>query len=98
MVAICKWRNPVRPYLFNALSVALNGCNFGKIRYTAAGTYRYEIRENAGNAAGMTYDGHVATAEVTVTENSEGVLTANVTKKENGRFTNKYHTELNYAY
>lgn len=71
--------------------------NFGKIRYTAAGTYRYEIRENAGNAAGMTYDGHVATAEVTVTENSEGVLTANVTKKENGRFTNKYHTELNYT-
>lgn len=71
--------------------------NFGKIRYTAAGTYKYEIRENAGNAAGMTYDGHVATAEVTVTDNGKGVLTANVTKKENGRFTNKYHTELNYT-
>ena len=70
---------------------------FGRIRYTAAGTYKYEIRENAGNAAGMTYDGHVATAEVTVTENSEGNLTANVTKKENGRFTNKYRTELDYA-
>ena len=71
--------------------------NFGKIRYTAAGTYKYEIRENAGNAAGMTYDGHVATAEVTVTENGEGKLTANVTKKENGRFTNTYRTELDYA-
>ncbi len=71
--------------------------NFGKIRYTAAGTYKYEIRENAGNAAGMTYDGHVATAEVTVTENGEGRLTANVTKKENGRFTNTYRTELNYT-
>ena len=71
--------------------------SFGKIRYTAAGTYKYEIRENAGNAAGMTYDGHVATAEVTVTDNGKGVLTANVTKKENGRFTNKYHTELNYT-
>ena len=70
---------------------------FGKIRYTAAGTYKYEIRENAGNAAGITYDGHVATAEVTVTDNGKGVLTANVTKKENGRFTNKYHTELNYT-
>ena len=70
---------------------------FGKIRYTAAGTYKYEIRENAGNAAGMTYDGHVATAEVTVTENGEGKLTANVTKKESGRFTNTYHTELDYA-
>lgn len=71
--------------------------NFGKIRYTAAGTYKYEIRENAGNAAGMTYDGHVATAEVTVTENGEGKLTANVTKKESGRFTNTYRTELNYT-
>lgn len=70
---------------------------FGKIRYTAAGTYKYEIRENAGNAAGMTYDGHVATAEVTVTDNGKGVLVANVTKKESGRFTNKYHTELNYT-
>lgn len=70
---------------------------FGKIRYTAAGTYKYEIRENAGNAAGMTYDGHVATAEVTVTDNGKGVLTANVTKKENGRFTNTYRSELDYA-
>lgn len=70
---------------------------FGKIRYTAAGTYTYEIRENAGNAAGMAYDGHVATAEVTVTEDGDGKLTANVTKKENGRFTNTYRTELDYA-
>ena len=70
---------------------------FGMIRFAAAGTYKYEIRENAGNAAGMTYDGHVATAEVTVTEGGEGKLTANVTKKENGRFTNTYRTELNYT-
>ena len=70
---------------------------FGKIHYTAAGTYKYEIRENAGNAVGMTYDGHVATAEVTVTDNGKGVLTANVTKKENGRFTNTYRSELDYA-
>lgn len=70
---------------------------FGKIRYTAAGTYKYEIRENAGNTVGVTYDSHVATAEVTVTEGSEGNLTANVTKKENGRFTNMYRTELDYA-
>lgn len=70
---------------------------FGKIHYTAAGTYTYEIRENAGNAVGMTYDAHVATAEVTVTEDGEGNLTANVTKKENGRFTNTYRTELNYT-
>ena len=70
---------------------------FGKVHYTAAGTYKYEIRENAGSAAGMTYDGHVATAEVTVTDNGKGVLTANVTKKESGRFTNTYRSELDYA-
>lgn len=70
---------------------------FGKIHYTAAGTYKYEIRENAGSTVGMTYDAHVATAEVTVTEDSDGNLTANVTKKENGRFTNTYRTELNYT-
>lgn len=70
---------------------------FGMIRFAAAGTYKYEIRENAGNAAGMTYDGHVATAEVTVTDNGKGVLTANVTKKESGRFTNTYRSELDYA-
>ncbi|WP_373118462.1 Spy0128 family protein [Collinsella aerofaciens] len=70
---------------------------FGKIHYAAAGTYKYEIRENAGSTVGMTYDAHVATAEVTVTEDGDGTLTANVTKKENGRFTNTYRTELNYT-
>lgn len=70
---------------------------FGEIHYAAAGTYKYEIRENAGSTVGMTYDAHVATAEVTVTEDGNGTLTANVTKKENGRFTNTYRTELNYT-
>ena len=70
---------------------------FGKIHYTAAGTYKYEIRENAGSTVGMTYDAHVATAEVTVTEDGDGTLTANVTKKENGSFTNTYRSELNYT-
>ena len=70
---------------------------FGQIHYAAAGTYKYKIRENAGSTVGMTYDAHVATAEVTVTENGEGKLTANVTKKESGRFTNTYRTELDYA-
>lgn len=70
---------------------------FGKIHYAAAGTYKYEIRENAGSTVGMTYDAHIATAEVTVTENGDGTLTANVTKKESGRFTNTYRTELNYT-
>ncbi len=45
----------------------------------------------------MTYDEHIATAEVTVTDNGKGVLTASVTKTENGHFTNKYRTELNYT-
>ena len=81
----------------NADDNGIAAIKFGKIRYTAAGIYKYEIRENAGNAAGMTYDEHAATAEVTVTEDGEGKLIANVTKKENGRFTNTYRTELNYT-
>ena len=81
----------------NADDNGVAAIKFGKIRYTAAGTYKYEIRENAGNAAGMAYDARVATAEVTVTEDGEGKLIANVTKKENGRFTNTYRTELNYT-
>lgn len=81
----------------NADDNGIAAIKFGKIRYTAAGTYKYEIRENAGNAAGMTYDERAATAEVTVTEDGEGKLIANVTKKENGRFTNTYRTELNYT-
>ena len=81
----------------NADDNGIAAIKYGKIRYTAAGTYKYEIRENAGNAAGMTYDSHVATAEVAVTEDGEGNLTANVTKKENGRFANTYRTELDYA-
>ena len=70
---------------------------FGKIHFAAAGTYKYEIRENAGSTVGMAYDAHVATAEVTVTEDGDGNLTANVTKKEDGRFINTYRTELNYT-
>ena len=81
----------------NADDNGIAAIKFGMIRYTAAGTYKYEIRENKGSAAGMTYDEHVATAEVTVTENGDGTLIANVTKKENGRFTNTYRTELDYA-
>ena len=81
----------------NADDNGIAAIKFGKIHYTAAGTYKYEIRENAGSTVGMTYDSHVATAEVTVTENSDGTLTANVTKKENGRFTNTYRSELNYT-
>lgn len=81
----------------NADDNGVAAIKFGEICYTAAGTYKYEIRENAGNAAGMTYDEHAATAEVTVTEDGEGKLIANVTKKENGRFTNTYRTELNYT-
>ena len=81
----------------NADDNGIAAIKFGSIRYTAAGTYKYEIRENKGSAAGMMYDEHVATAEVTVTDNGKGVLIASVTKTENGRFTNAYSTELNYT-
>ena len=41
--------------------------DFGKITYTAAGTYTYEVREKLGNAEGVTYDGRVYTVTVKVT-------------------------------
>lgn len=68
---------------------------FGPITYAAAGTYTYEVREVAGDNAGMTYDNHVATVTVTVTDNLHGGYVAAVSIS-GGEFKNTYHTELDY--
>ena len=68
---------------------------FGPITYAAAGTYTYEVREVAGDNAGMTYDNHVATVTVTVTDNLHGGYVAAVSVS-GGEFKNTYHTELDY--
>lgn len=57
----------------------VNNAVFGEMTFTQAGTYVYEITENAGNAEGMTYDGHTTTVTVAVFENqTEGILWAQV--------------------
>ena len=41
--------------------------NFGEIKYTTAGTYRYEVVEDSSEqAAGITYDNHRWTVTVAV--------------------------------
>ena len=57
----------------------VNNAVFGEMTFTQAGTYVYEITENAGNAEGMTYDDHTTTVTVAVFENqTEGTLWAQV--------------------
>ena len=70
---------------------------FGKIRFTAAGTYRYEIHEVEGDLGGIAYDKHVAAASVTVTEDGQGNLTAAAPVVENGVFANTYSSSLSYS-
>ncbi len=66
---------------------------FGPIRYQAAGTYVYEIRESGGSAAGVTNAANVVTATVTVTDNQQGDLIGNVAYSAGGfKFVNTYET------
>ncbi|MBW3092141.1 hypothetical protein KIH79_04065 [Bifidobacterium sp. 82T10] len=51
---------------------------FQPITYTEAGTWRYEITETAGDDANMTYDRTTYKVTVTVTDDGNGKLTANV--------------------
>ncbi|MBQ4082368.1 MAG: hypothetical protein IJC55_03635 [Clostridia bacterium] len=58
--------------------------SFGDITYTAAGTYRYQLAENAFDNDNYDFDRTVYTVTVTVRDNSEGVLTASVALQANG--------------
>ena len=65
------------------------------MRYDAAGVYTYTLREIAGDAPGMTYDTAEYKVVVTVTDNLEGALVAEVTYEglTNGQvpnFVNSY--------
>ena len=70
---------------------------FGKIRFTAAGTYRYQVREVAGDIVGIAYDSHVATTTVVVTDDGQGNLAAGAPTVENGTFVNSYESSLSYS-
>ena len=69
---------------------------FDAISYTRPGTYDYTIRETPGDRGGITYDDTKHHVRVTVTDNGEGQLLADV-KYDNGtnipEFTNTYHAQ-----
>ena len=69
---------------------------FDAISYTRPGTYDYTIRETPGDRGGVTYDAAKHHVRVTVTDNGEGQLLADV-KYDNGtnipEFTNTYHAQ-----
>lgn len=57
---------------------------FGAITYAKAGTYVYELFEQDGGVANYDYDKAVYTVTVTVTDNSQGLLTARVAIQKDG--------------
>lgn len=69
---------------------------FDAISYTRPGTYDYTIRETPGDRGGVTYDATKHHVRVTVTDNGEGQLLADV-KYDDGtnipEFTNTYHAQ-----
>ena len=52
--------------------------DFGKVSFDKVGTYTYEVREDSGSIAGLTYDEHAATITVEVTDDGLGKLKAAV--------------------
>lgn len=69
---------------------------FDTISYTKTGTYDYTIRETPGDRGGVTYDAAKHHVRVTVTDNGEGQLLADV-KYDGGtaipEFTNTYRAQ-----
>ena len=69
---------------------------FDAISYTRPGTYDYTIGETPGDRGGVTYDAAKHHVRVTVTDNGEGQLLADV-KYDNGtnipEFTNTYRAQ-----
>ncbi|WP_270738066.1 Spy0128 family protein [Streptococcus anginosus] len=64
---------------------------FDTIEYTKAGTYHYTITEKNTRLGGVTYDKKVIKATVTVTDNGQGQLVAQVAYEQNDQtFTNQY--------
>ena len=71
--------------------------DFDKITFTKQGTFRFEVSEVTGKAGGVTYDTHVCTVTVTVTDtNMDGQLEAAVTYSDGNKaeFNNTYKAEF----
>lgn len=56
----------------------------------------YEVRENVSDIPGISYDTHVATVTVKVSDEGNGTMSAVVTN-ENNVFTNTYRSQLDYT-
>lgn len=72
---------------------------FGKIRFTAAGTYEYEVREQGAGTVvnGLTYSTNVARIRVTVVDDGHGSLAATPSfVSGNSTFVNSYGVDLDY--
>ncbi len=75
---------------------------FGTIPFTydmvrnGARTFEYEVTENASGIPGISDDKHAATVTVTVADQGNGTMSANVTNKSNV-FTNTYRSQLDYT-
>ncbi len=52
--------------------------SFGNVTFKRPGVYKFEISEEQGTAAAVTYDSHVAYVTVTVTDSKQGALEAMV--------------------
>ena len=55
-----------------------------------------EVTENVSRIPGISYDRHPATVTVTVADQGDGKMSAVVTN-ENNKFTNTYHSQLDYT-
>ena len=68
---------------------------FSPIRYTLADvgkTYVYTIQERDRKEKGITYDTHIETVRVTVSDNGDGTISPNVTYDNDGaNFVNSYN-------
>lgn len=75
--------------------------DFGKVTFTRAGTYKFEISEvaPATPARGMTYDGHVCVVTVEVRDTGGALAVDSITYSDGDKahFTNKYApTQVSY--
>jgi len=74
---------------YNAKNDKDGDITFSGIKYSAAGTYTYEVKETTGSEAHMTYDTHTAKATVVVTD-VNGKLVAGAPTYTDETFTNTY--------
>lgn len=68
----------------------------GPVTYTESGTYTYTIKENDSSESGITEDGSLYTIVVTVTDNGDGKLTADVSITKDGTETDAITFDNDY--